>query len=144
MKNHIAMFLVLSGYLHAGVITGWEIVGQKTTDAAVSKMEQTIKEYPYVMLINSDTSGEQITGKIIAAYRGELNQGQDVQCKAPKNLYRVQVQNNEYLSEMFVLCKSVTIDNEGTYVLNNAIVIPRTRSPFLPEVALRLALRRLP
>lgn len=141
MKTSIVLFLVLSGYLHADAITGWEIVEQKTTDAAVCKMERTIKEYPYIMLINSGTSGEQITGKIISVYRGELNQGQHIRCEAPKNLYKVQERYNEYTSEMFVLCKSATIDNEGIYVLNDVLVIPRTHTPFLPEVALRIALR---
>lgn len=104
-------------------------------------MKSTVEHYPYALLVNSNVSEEQITGKIIAVYKGELNLSRDIQCEAPKNLFEVQEQNNEYLSEMFVLCKSVTVDNNGIYVLRDTIVIPRTRTPFLPEIALRRALQ---
>lgn len=135
------MLLALSGYLHADIITGWEIVGNNSTDGAIYQMKCTAENYPYAMLVNSNASEEQITGKIIAVYRGELNQSRNIRCETPKNLFKVQEQNNEYLSEMFVLCKSVTIDNEGIYVLRDIVVIPRTRTPFLPEIALRRVLQ---
>ncbi len=141
MKLFITMLLALSGYLHADTITGWEIVGNNSTDKAIYQMKSTVEHYPYALLVNSNVSEEQITGKIIAVYKGELNLSRDIQCEAPKNLFEVQEQNNEYLSEMFVLCKSVTVDNNGIYVLRDTIVIPRTRTPFLPEIALRRALQ---
>lgn len=143
MKMSIAMLLALSGSLYADAITGWEIVEKaKSVDAAISIMEDTVKGHPYVMLIHSDSSEEHITGTVIAAYRGEFHQGQQIRCEAPKNLYKVQEPYNEYTSEMYVLCQSVTRDDEGTCVLHDVIVIPKTRYPFLPEVALRIALRR--
>lgn len=142
MKISLAIFLALSGYLHADAMTGWEIVeNAKSVDAAIGRMENTVKGHPYVMLIHSDSAEEHITGTIIAAYRGEFHQGQQIRCEAPQDLYKVQEPHNEYTSEMFVLCQSVTRDDEGTYVLHDVIVIPKTRYPFLPEVALRIALR---
>ena len=143
MKKFFLMTAVaLCGYLHADSITGWEIVGDAcSTDGAVYEMKRTVQDYPYVMLTTAHTTENQITGTIKTVYKGELSQSNKIKCDAPQNLFKVQVENIEYLPEMFVLCKSVTMDTDGIYVLHDAIVIPRTSTPFLPEVALRIVLK---
>ena len=142
MKKYFWMTAIaLCGSLHADSITGWETVGDaRSTDGAVYEMKRTVQDYPYVMLLTARASENQITGTIKTVYKGELRQSTEINCDAPQNLFQVQEEGREYLPEMFVLCKSVTIDRDGKYLLHDAIIIPRTRAPFLPEVALKIAL----
>lgn len=141
VKRFILLLLAGCSCMYANSITGWDIIGDyRGSDAAVYAMQCAVHEYPNVLLANTNVCNGKITGIIKKVYKGKLNQGGNMSCHAPANLYPVQESNNKCLSEMFILCKSSTATDSGTHILEDCVVIPRNQTPLVPEVALRIAL----
>ena len=141
MKTLLTLFMSSLSFAAIGdTITGWDVVGDDGTDASIFQMCRRVDEKPCVVLAIYTIDNGRIKGTIVSSFKGELNINDRVMCELPPNLHPVKERYNEPLSEMYILAGSIREVRSGEYVLDDCIVVPRTKTPFLPEVALRLAL----
>ena len=82
-----------------------------------------------------------LTGKINEVYKGELTAGKAYACQAPDTLFQKTENAGTPRGELYILAKKARLAEDGTYLLEECIVIERYTYPDFAETCFHLVLK---
>lgn len=82
-----------------------------------------------------------LTGKINEVYKGELTAGKAYACQAPDTLFQKTENAGTPRGELYILAKKARLAEDGTYLLEECIVIERCTYPDFAETCFHLVLK---